>query len=392
VSPVDTTIPRRPGRPRVALVTRHWGEGAEEQAALARLVGGALARRAEVSVVHLTETEPRPDEHLVADSVFALHRVVVRGADGLRGGIVRAALGASGALAPARSGAPLLERLGGAADTAAAVIARVSPDAVVLIGHDQPYDLAAACGAVRGSGPRVTLVPLLGEDPPAAVPGLAALLARADAVASAHPGESRVLSALHPAVVPLDLALPMNRAAVRHRLFGVRWFGRYVVMLRGFPAGRPRHPRSISHELMRRVLGHVSVAEVDDRRWRITDGKNILVLPVNPTRVNLWRLMEHALMTIDLRPASPLGRETLESLLLGTPVVVPDASAAMEHARAADGGLWYRDLGECFDAARTLLDRPLRERLAGQAETYALAHHGDMGDFVERCTAIVLGR
>jgi len=173
--------------------------------------------------------------------------------------------------------------------------------------------------------------------------------------------------------------------------FGVRWFGRYVLSIRDFPPGGARYVRSVTHEVLRSVVGRVSVAEVDGEQWRISDRENTLELPVSPSRVNLWRLMAHAVATIDLRPPGPFGRETIESMLLGTPVVVPDASAAMEHAAAADGGLWYRDVGELFDATRVLMYRPVRDRLAAQGRAYADAKHGQVDDFVARVGRIVLG-
>ena len=191
--------------------------------------------------------------------------------------------------------------------------------------------------------------------------------------------------------MPIDLALNLNRGATTQGLFGVGWFGRFVVAIRRFPADGARFSRSVTHEILRSVLPHVSVAEVDGLRWRITDSENTVELPVNPTRVNLWRLMAHALVTVDLRPPGPLGREAIESMMLGTPVVVPDESAAMEHARAASGGLWYRNPGELLDSVSALMDGRLRYRLSLQGREYATATHGQMEDFVTRMSNLVLG-
>lgn len=380
--------------PHVVLVTRHFGDVLDERAALSRLLAGALARRARVSIVHLVDHLDADEPAVVDDSVFTVHRALVSGTAALRAGIVRVALSGARVPAPARAGAALLERLGGDAPSAAPLVSRLKPDAIVLVGCDQPFDVEESLGRA-GRGARLTLLPLLGTDRPDEVLRAEPLLARADAVASVHPGEhavlARALAGQGRDVVPLDLALPLNRGAARHRLFGVRWFGRYVVLLRAFPGGGARHLRHITHEYLHNILGHVAVAEVDDGRWRITDGDHHLLLPVNPTRVNLWRLMEHATATIDLRPPGPIGREAIESMLLKTPVVVPEGSAAHAHVAAANGGLWYRDIGECLDAARILLDRPLRDRLGVQGERYATAHHGDSASFVERATRLVLG-
>ncbi|MDA8296819.1 MAG: hypothetical protein M0004_09580 [Actinomycetota bacterium] len=383
--------PHRAKRPTVALVTRHWGGGDEERAATARLVAGALSRHAEVEVVHLSPTGDHPAGAL-ADSVFRVHRLGIKAARPERAGIAQAALTRRGTPLGAAASA-LLDRLGGQAPGVAELLDAIEPRAVVLVGHDQPWDHAAwsASGRVR-----LSALPLLGDSHGLQLDSVCRLLERCDVVLAAHPGEARAVQAvLGPEragrVRALDLAFTINRAAVRHRLFGVRWFGRYVVLLRGFPAGAPRLERTITHEMLRAVLGRVSVAEVDIERWRITDGENTLLLPVNPSRVNLWRLMEHAVATIDVRPGGPLGREAIESMLLGTPVLVPDATAAMEHARAASGGLWFAELRELVAATRAMLDYPLRNRLAAQGEAYALAHHGEMAPFVEHLAGLVLG-
>lgn len=334
----------------------------------------------------------------VSDSVFRVHRVPLVGAHRMRSGIVRAALAAgSGERRLAPHATALLAGLEGEAAAVPTLLAELAPDAVLLVGREQPFDLDALDAlAVGPHRARVVVVPLLGVDGPLASPGAPELLERADLVATVHPGEQRSVRGFLPAswpgeVAPLDVALTINRVAVRHRLFGVRRYGRYVVLVRGFPPGGPRHLRSVTHEALQHALGKVSVAEVDGDRWRITNSDSTLPLPVNPTQVNLWRLMEHAVATIDVRPPGPFGREAIESMLLGTPVVVPDRSAAMEHVRAAGGGLWYRDHAELLAAARLMLDYPIRDRLSQQAERYAQSRHANIDEFVARVGRLVIG-
>ena len=121
---------------------------------------------------------------------------------------------------------------------------------------------------------------------------------------------------------------------------------------------------------MRRALGPVAVAEVRHGRWSVSDRAKVREVPVGPSRANLWKLLSHAEVCLDLRPQGILGRETLESLLLGTPVVVPEGTVAAEHAERSDGGLWYRDYGEMFDAAKAILD----DASCGRAWVPAGAH------------------
>ena len=140
------------------------------------------------------------------------------------------------------------------------------------------------------------------------------------------------------------------------------------------------------------MLGRsVSIALVNGPSWWIGDRRDSLQFPVHPTRVNLQRLMAHALYTLDLRTPGVLGREALEAMLCSSPIVVPEQSAAQAHVEAASGGLWYRNAGELLDAARILLDEPLRARLAAQAGEYANERHGRLDAFVERTARLVLG-
>ena len=219
---------------------------------------------------------------------------------------------------------------------------------------------------------------------------------RADVVAAIHPGEERrcvQARRFGAGSSALDVALPVNRSATTQGLFGVGWFGSYAVLIRRFPADGGRYGRSITHDVLRGALGKLAVAEVDGSKWRISDAENTAELPVNPTRVNLWRLMANGIMTVDVRPPDLFGREAIESMLLGTPVVVPDDSAAKEHVAAANGGVWYRDLGEALD----LRGRAVRRTgpgpgLGRQGRSYAEEHHGNMAGFVDRLGEVIVGR
>ena len=92
------------------------------------------------------------------------------------------------------------------------------------------------------------------------------------------------------------------------------------------------------------------------------------------------------------RPAAGPGRHHRHRVdALGVPVVVPDDSASKAHVAAANGGLWYRDVGELFDAVRVLVHSPIGAKLAQQGRSYALAKHGDIDDFVAPTATLVLG-
>ncbi len=379
--------------PRVAIVTQHWGSRPDELTEMTRLVAGALARHATVEIVHLL-APPEPPRTSV-DSVFRVHQVPLHGARPLRASILRAALGTydRGRNVPARA-ATILHDLEGSAPDVPDLLAELAPDAVVLAGHHQPWDVRALGARGARGAPRVVVLPCTADGSTLRSAPVARLLDRADVAGAAHSGERRALEAATAGAVEardLGLGVGVNRSAAANRLFGVRFFGAYVLIIRSFPPGGSRWGRSVTHDVLRSTLGDISVAEVDGDTWRIGDKENTLELPVSPSRVNLWRLMAHAIATVDLRPPGPVGRETIESLLLGTPVVVPEESAAHEHAADAGGGLWYRNDGELIDSVRALSDRRLRDRLAVQGKRWADRYHGDMDDFVERMRVLVLG-
>lgn len=384
------TYPRR-----VAIVTTHWGDSLDEVTEATRLVAGALARNAEVDVIHLVAPpEPAATLH---DSVFTVHRLPLHGSRSLRSSLLRASLATydNGRDVPGVAAA-LLGAYAGEAPDVPAVVERLAPDAVVLAGHHQPWDVAVLGARGAPGSPRVVLLPYLADQTMLRSEPVARLVERADVVAVAHSGERRAVLASFPGrsesdVLPLDCGFSVNRGAAANRLFGVRFFGIYVLTIRSFPPGGARWERSATHEVLRATVGRVSVAEIDGEQWRISDRENTLELPVSPSRVNLWRLMAHAIATVDLRPPGPIGREAIESMLLGTPVVVPDHSAAQEHAADSNGGLWYRDGGELIDSVRVLTDRRIRDRFAIQGRAWAERTHGQMHEFVERARLLVLG-
>jgi hypothetical protein len=392
-STLDSKIADELSSARIAVITEHWGDSPSESMIATRLVAGALSRHAQVDVLHLHPPQDAPDA--LNDSVFLVHKVPLKGARPLTAQILHASLKATAGARPLPVAAQReLDELEGNAELVAEELGALKPDAIVLAGHRQAFDYAAL-GDRSSARPRVSFLPLCEDLDEIDRPAFARLVERADAIVSSSPAEHHALLERFPQrhgdVHPLHLALTLNYGATRSGLFGVRFFGKFVLVIRSFPPGGPRYTHTVTHELLRDILEDVSVAEVDGDKWRIADRENTLELPVNPTRVNLWRLMAHALFTVDLRPQGPLARESIESMLLGTPVVVPESTAAASIAEAAGGGLWYRDLGEILDCSRLLMNASLRSTLAEQAQRYAQLHHGDMTGFVERIGAIVLG-
>jgi hypothetical protein len=405
-------VPRTPLRGRIAIVTPHWGEDENEQVAVTRLVAGALARQLQVDVLHLDGGATQPSTR--TDSAFTVHAFPHTPISADQELLARLALGGGRHTELPAALTEAMARRAGRAEGLVERLDALDPDAVVLVGTAHPYD------TTRLRGPRhrrVVLLPVSANMAQLRDRSVRELAAISDLIIATHPGEERTLrealAGEGPPIVPLDLALSVNRGATGDTLFGVRFFQPFVLAIRSFPAGGARRDRAVTHEILTSVAGRVgpsavperswrytddelatelpiSVAEVDGEHWQLSDDVNMLPLPVTPTRVNLWRLMAHALFTVDLRPVQPFAREAVESMMFGTPVIVPDHSAAKEHARAANGGLWYRNNGELLDAVRVLTDRDLREQLGRSGRSYAEAHHSDLGGFVARICEQVL--
>ena len=394
---------------RVVLVTARWGDSQSEAGAVVRLVAGALSTRARVEVVSLRSSDDSRDSSRATppvstrrDSVFFLHELAATRAEREHSGVLRAALALkSPRRLPGISGPRLAELYGGRAEIAGELIASLRPDAVLLAGPETWW-LPDLVRTVR-PGARIVSLPLFGDDPVGDLVPFAPLVTAVDAVGVLSRAEGgRVVERIQahasparsaqPEVAELEVAFAVNRPAAAQVMVGMSQFGRFVVMLTGFPEGTPGARRSPGHDYVREALGPIAVAEVAHDRWRISDTERQREVPVGPSRPNLWKLLSHAEVCLDLRPQGIVGRETLESLLLGTPVVVPEGTVAAEHAEGSNGGLWYRDYRELFDAARAVVDSPsLRASLSAQGREWAERVHGDHGGFSEQAARLVLG-
>jgi hypothetical protein len=100
------------------------------------------------------------------------------------------------------------------------------------------------------------------------------------------------------------------------------------------------------------------------------------------TRTDLWRLVSHARVTVDLAPGRIIARECIESLRFGTPIVVPTNSAARPHADAG-GGMTFSGYAELLAAVDHLSDESVRATMSSRGRSYADARYGDPNAFVD---------
>ncbi len=418
-------------RPRVVIVTGAWASNGGEHAAATRILAGAMALHARVVIVSIEDrSKPRSrPPRLRYDGVFPVHSVAAppgstdlgdgAGADrasrsagstgggwgagagagnaatSLRASLVRAALCRQpGGLLPEVAARGLLERAALVSEEALTATMDQRPDVVVLAGP-ATYWMSGALpfGPTR---PRVVLLPLCGDDPVLSSQAFRPIAERCDAIGVLSEVElQRVAAGLRADRAPdlrhIRLALPVNQLAAASAMAGVSTFGAYVLVISAF-GDDPASWRCPQHDYLRHFFGDVAIAEVRRHGWLVTGSGRRFDMTWTPTRVNLWRLMARASVTVDMRPPGPIGRETIESLLFGTPVVVPDSSVAAEHAANSNGGLWARNQGEMADCVRRLLDDDsLRSQLGANGATWARDHHSDTDAFVSDVIRLVLG-
>ncbi|MHB1987708.1 MAG: glycosyltransferase [Acidimicrobiales bacterium] len=390
----------RPRRATVAIVVSQWGSDWGERRTAVRFVAGALALRADIVVVSLDDrsdplSSPPPRTF---DGIFPVHSATAEVNSPAVDRMLRASL--SRQPGPPLTGSEvaskrLLETWTQASPEALAILDQLKPDAVVLAGAETFW--VARALPVGPRRPRVVVLPLLGTDELLASPALAPLAELADGIGTFSRAEHALaagsIGARRPELLRrVRLSFPVNRQGAQAGLAGMATFGRYLLVVSGWPDDDPDASTAPPHDYLRSALGDISIAEVRSGRWLVTSGGRRYDVPWAASRMNLWRLMARAVVTLDVRVPGPIGREAVESMLFGTPVVVPAGSVAAEHAKVSNGGLWYGSPGEMLDAVSYFVDHPAdRARLARAGQQWAEREHGNTTAMISDVTELALG-
>jgi hypothetical protein len=193
----------------------------------------------------------------------------------------------------------------------------------------------------------------------------------------------------HPGVLPLTftgpsdddapdfirLHVPINPIAATHRHNGLGFTGYLLVLTDRLGSPDISPPTAMVAWLTARFPDSnvVVVEEANAAVWR---GRVLRgVVPVY-TRTDLWRLLAHARVTIDLAPGQIIARECIESLRFGTPIIVPAHSAAGPHA-VAGGGMTFAGYSELLAGVTRLFDEDVRSTMSADGRRYADAQYGD---------------
>jgi hypothetical protein len=189
----------------------------------------------------------------------------------------------------------------------------------------------------------------------------------------------------HLEVPTLDLFVPVNPLAARHRHHGFGFTG-YVLVLPDpeGPGGAADAVQSIGARFEEAWVVVVEGAVASAWRGQALRGKVSV-----DTRMDLLRLFAHAQCVVDLGPGSYVARECVEALRLGTPIVVPAISGpAAVHANAG-GGEVFANLDELVDRVAGYQDEGRRSTAAASGRLYANEHYGDPGRAVASVQALL---
>ncbi|HEY1734214.1 MAG TPA: hypothetical protein VGG23_07195 [Acidimicrobiales bacterium] len=189
-------------------------------------------------------------------------------------------------------------------------------------------------------------------------------------------------------VHPIGLHVPVHPLAAQRRHNGFGFTGYVLVLSDRGPTGEDHDTPSPLAAWLIAALPRHDVVVVEDgvaSAWRSRSLRGRIVID---TRTDLWRLVAHAVVTVDLGPGQLLARECVESLRYGIPVVVPATTAAAELA-VQGGGLWYRNAAELLACVDAVNDRKLQNTLGEQGRRFADEWYGDPDRLVERVGTVL---
>jgi hypothetical protein len=180
--------------------------------------------------------------------------------------------------------------------------------------------------------------------------------------------------------------VPVNPLAQLHRHHGFGFTGYQLVLSdrAGIPADPPPAVAWLSSAFPAAEI--VLIGDGIASAWK---GRALRGTVHVDTRMDLWRLLAHAAVCIDLAPGAHIARECIEALRFGTPIIVPDDSGpAVLHARAG-GGATFGDPGELIASVTTLQDEAYRSAASETGRHYADARYGNTEAFVDRVRALL---
>lgn len=187
---------------------------------------------------------------------------------------------------------------------------------------------------------------------------------------------------------PVGVHVPVNRLAERHRHHGFGFTG-YLLVLSDRTGSQGEPPPAAAW--LSAAFNDADVVVVEDAVAWAWKGRALRGSVSVDTRMDLWRLLAHANVCIDLAPGPQIARECIEALRFGTPIIVPALSGpATVHAQAG-GGFTFAGPDELLAAAEKMRSEVERSAVSSTGRRYADARFGDAGALVGRLRVLTTG-
>jgi hypothetical protein len=175
----------------------------------------------------------------------------------------------------------------------------------------------------------------------------------------------------------------VNPLAAQHRHHGFGFTG-YVLILSDPGQGASA---SEAADWIGTALPDTDVVVVGNGTASAWKGRTLRGRVGIDTRTDLWRLMAHALVCIDVAPGALIGLECIEALRYGTPVIVPDGcGVASVHANASSRHV-FGDAASLVAATLEMHVPRKRADASASGKAYADEHFGDPDRFVATLAA-----
>ena len=178
--------------------------------------------------------------------------------------------------------------------------------------------------------------------------------------------------------------VPVSEVAARHRHRGFGFTG-YLLVLAGPDMAEDLPAPAAWLSAAFHESDVVVVADGTATAWR---GRALRGRTSVDTRMDLWRLMAHAAVCVDLAPGPLIARECIEALRLGTPIVVPDAAEPAATYAHESGGATFADPAELIAAVDRLSPATARATSSDSGRRYADAAFGDPERLVGQLQAL----
>jgi len=269
---------------------------------------------------------------------------------------------------------------------AAEILKALQPDLIVIAGHQTVGALAAVDSCLPDTP--IALLALGAESHSLAFPHFDHLFSRASSVLAVTEIERTLIAEARSGEVKVHrIGAPMaaNPSALSEPN---TWVGPtdYILVVTGTGSEEEGDESDLSRLLRLRFPDNpVGIAHTDSfcawHQGRLNQGWAI------ERSSDMARLMAWARVTVDLRPGRLFARRCVESLLFGTPVVVPHDSRAREHAERGRGGLWFGDPAELTWCVEALLEPSTRATFSAQGRRYAEDEYGSTDRFIERVSS-----